>query len=99
MKKFLVVLGFICCLQLVLSNSVFAFSSGASIPGVQVNVVNRGNGVTTATYSRRVVMLGTNVKKRPPYYKKCKKKLGYWDEHICAQYYVPRMFAEWDEQN
>ena len=98
MKKFLVVLGCICCLQLVSANDTWAFTKVKSIPTMNVEVVNNGNGVTSVNYSRPVVFLGTNVKKRPPYYKACKKKLGYWDENLCAQYYIPKMFEEWDKQ-
>lgn len=99
MKKILVSLGIIFCLQIVLSDSVFAFTGGhSSIPGTRVNVINKGNGVSTVNYSRPIVYLGGGAKKRPPYYKECKKKLGYWDENLCAQYYIPKMFEEWDKQ-
>ena len=100
MKKFLVVLGCICCLQFLSGSEAFAFSKvHSSIPGMRVDIVNKGNGVTSVNYSRPVVYLGGGAKKRPPYYKECKKKLGYWDENLCAQYYVPKMFAQWDAQD
>ena len=85
-------------MQLISANDVYAFTKVKSIPTMNVDVVNKKEGVTSVNYSRPVIFLGTNVKKRPPYYKECKKKLGYWDENLCAQYYVPKMFAEWDEQ-
>ena len=100
MKKILVILGIICFLQFSACNDVFAFTGGHStVPGMKITTVSGGNGVSTTTISRPVVYLGGGAKRRPPYYKECRKKLGYWDEQICAQYYLPRMFAKWDEQN
>lgn len=92
MKNF-IVLGMV-CLMFFAVNPVEAYSYGnAAVPVMQTTVTETENGATV-TYSRPVIYAGSKMVKRPPYYKECKKKLGFWDENICAQYYLPKLIEE-----
>lgn len=88
------------CLMLLTVSSAEAYTlNNSSIPVRETTVKQNGDGSTTVIHSRPIMYAGSRMVKRPPYYKECKRKLGYWDEYLCAQYYVPKMLEKLDEED
>ncbi|MCM1009362.1 MAG: hypothetical protein NC390_00605 [Fusobacterium sp.] len=82
------------CLIFFAANSVEAYTiRNDRMPVMQTTVTQNGD-TTTVNYSRPVMYAGSKMVKRPPYYKECKRKLGYWDEYLCAQIYMPKLIEE-----
>lgn len=87
-------LGIICLMFLAQCGAQAYTPISSPMPVMQTTVNQTPDGTTTVIHSRPVMYAGSRMVKRPPYYKKCKRKLGYWDEYLCAQIYMPKLIEE-----
>ena len=81
-----------------MANIAQAYTVNYSIPVMNTTITQTPTGATI-NYSRPISYAGSKMVKRPPYYKECKRKLGFWDEDICAQYYVPKVLEKLSEDD
>ncbi len=91
MKK--AILGIICFMFLGMNIACAYTLKNDKMPVMQTTVTQTESG-TTVTRSRPIMYAGSRMVKRPPYYKECRRKLGYWDEYLCAQIYMPKLIEE-----
>lgn len=87
------ILGVLCLMFFAVNYAEAYTIRNDTVPVMQTTVTQSGD-TTMLNYSSPVIYAGSKMVKRPPYYKECKRKLGYWDEYLCAQIYMPKLIEE-----